>query len=52
MDDPLDDVAVKHRTPQAIDSVSQSHRYIDRIAGVRNGNAAVDGTRIGVHDPE
>lgn len=33
-----------------MDSVSQSYRYIVRTADVRGGNAAVEGTRIGVHD--
>lgn len=31
-------------------SVSQSYRYIVRTPDVRSGNAAVEGTRIGVHD--
>lgn len=30
--------------------ISQAYRYIVRSAGVRNGNAIVEGTRIGVHD--
>lgn len=29
---------------------SSSYRYITRHAGVRGGNAIVEGTRIGVHD--
>ena len=31
-------------------SVSQSYRYIVRIAGVRGGNPTVEGTRVAVHD--
>lgn len=31
-------------------SVSQSYRYIIRTPGVRAGNPAVEGTRVGVHD--
>ena len=31
-------------------SVSQSYRYIVRIAGVRSGNPTVEGTRVAVHD--
>jgi uncharacterized protein (DUF433 family) len=31
-------------------SVSQSYRYIVRTGGLRSGNAAIEGTRIGVHD--
>jgi len=31
-------------------AVSQSHRYIVRIAGVRGGNPLVEGTRVAVHD--
>ena len=30
--------------------ISETYRYIVRSAGVRNGNALVEGTRIGVHD--
>jgi uncharacterized protein (DUF433 family) len=30
--------------------ISESYRYIVRAAGVRNGRARVEGTRIGVHD--
>jgi uncharacterized protein (DUF433 family) len=30
--------------------VSETYRYIVRSAGVRGGNAVVEGTRIGVHD--
>ena len=30
--------------------ISETYRYIVRSAGVRNGNATVEGTRIGVHD--
>ena len=26
------------------------YRYLKRVAGVRGGNAIVEGTRIGVHD--
>jgi uncharacterized protein (DUF433 family) len=26
------------------------YRYIERVPGVRGGNAIVEGTRIGVHD--
>lgn len=33
-----------------MDSVPQGYRYIVRTAGVRSGNATVEGTRIGVHD--
>jgi uncharacterized protein (DUF433 family) len=29
---------------------SEAYRYIVRSAGVRHGNAIVEGTRIGVHD--
>jgi uncharacterized protein (DUF433 family) len=31
-------------------AVSEGYRYIGRHAGVRGGNALVEGTRIGVHD--
>ena len=31
-------------------SATNSYRYLTRIAGVRGGNAIVEGTRIGVHD--
>jgi uncharacterized protein (DUF433 family) len=31
-------------------STSQGYRYIVRTPGVRGGNAAVEGTRVGVHD--
>ena len=31
-------------------SISESYRYIARSAGVRSGNAIVEGTRIAVHD--
>ena len=30
--------------------ISETYRYIVRSAGVRGGNAIVEGTRIGVHD--
>lgn len=30
--------------------ISETYRYIVRSAAVRNGNAVVEGTRIGVHD--
>jgi len=30
--------------------ISETYRYIVRSVGVRNGNAIVEGTRIGVHD--
>ena len=30
--------------------ISETYRYIVRSEGVRNGNAIVEGTRIGVHD--
>jgi uncharacterized protein (DUF433 family) len=30
--------------------ISETYRYILRSAGVRNGSAIVEGTRIGVHD--
>lgn len=30
--------------------ISEAYRYIVRSAGVRSGNAIVEGTRIGVHD--
>ena len=30
--------------------ISETYRYIVRSAGVRNGNAIVEGTRVGVHD--
>ena len=30
--------------------ISETYRYIVRAAGVRGGNAIVEGTRIGVHD--
>jgi len=29
---------------------SETYRYITRTPGVRGGHAAVEGTRIGVHD--
>ena len=31
-------------------SISESYRYIVLTAGIRNGNARVEGARIGVHD--
>ncbi len=31
-------------------AVAENYRYITRTAGVRGGNARVEGTRIGVHD--
>ncbi len=31
-------------------TISESYRYIVRTPGIRNGNARVEGTRIGVHD--
>lgn len=31
-------------------AVPATYRYINRLAGVRGGNAIVEGTRIGVHD--
>jgi uncharacterized protein (DUF433 family) len=33
-----------------METKSTEYRYINRIAGVRGGNAVVEGTRIGVHD--
>ena len=30
--------------------IAQGYRYITRAAGVRGGNAIIEGTRIGVHD--
>ena len=30
--------------------ISETYRYIVRSVGVRNGNAIIEGTRIGVHD--
>jgi uncharacterized protein (DUF433 family) len=30
--------------------ISETYRYIVRSAGVRSGNATVEGTRIAVHD--
>jgi uncharacterized protein (DUF433 family) len=30
--------------------LDDGYRYIERVAGVRGGNAIVAGTRIGVHD--
>jgi uncharacterized protein (DUF433 family) len=30
--------------------ISETYRYIVRSAGVRNGNAIVERTRVGVHD--
>ena len=30
--------------------ISETYRYIVRFVGVRNGNAIIEGTRIGVHD--
>ncbi|MGH9660325.1 MAG: DUF433 domain-containing protein [Bryobacteraceae bacterium] len=30
--------------------ISETYRYIVRSEGVRNSNAIVEGTRIGVHD--
>ena len=33
-----------------MDSVPQTYRYIVRITGVRGGNAAVEETRVAVHD--
>ena len=31
-------------------TVSEGYKYITRDAGVRSGNARIEGTRIGVHD--
>jgi len=31
-------------------STGETYRYITRRAGVRGGNAIIEGTRIGVHD--
>ena len=31
-------------------SISETHRYIARSAGVRSGNPIVEGTRVAVHD--
>jgi uncharacterized protein (DUF433 family) len=36
--------------PDAGSSQEPSYRYITRSAGVRSGNALIEGTRIGVHD--
>jgi len=33
-----------------MEPISEAYRYIVRSAGVRGGNAIVEGTRIGVHD--
>ena len=33
-----------------MEPASETYRYIVRSGGVRNGNAIVEGTRIGVHD--
>jgi uncharacterized protein (DUF433 family) len=33
-----------------MEPASETYRYIVRSAGVRGGNAVVEGTRIGVHD--
>jgi uncharacterized protein (DUF433 family) len=33
-----------------INSSSTAYRYIVRQAGVRSGNATIEGTRVGVHD--
>ena len=33
-----------------MEPTSETYRYIVRAAGVRGGNAVVEGTRIGVHD--
>ena len=33
-----------------IDSSSTAYRYIVHQAGVRSGNATIEGTRVGVHD--
>jgi uncharacterized protein (DUF433 family) len=33
-----------------MDPISETYRYIVRSAGVRSGNAIVEGTRIAVHD--
>jgi uncharacterized protein (DUF433 family) len=33
-----------------MEPISETYRYIIRSAGVRGGNAIVEGTRIGVHD--
>jgi uncharacterized protein (DUF433 family) len=32
-----------------MEPISETYRYIVRSAGVRNGNAMVEGTRIAVH---
>ena len=34
----------------SMDSVSETYRYIVRLAGVRSGNPIVEGTRVAVHD--
>lgn len=31
-------------------STDERYRYIVRSAGIRNGHAVIEGTRIGVHD--
>lgn len=31
-------------------TVTEGYRYISRTPGVRGGTAAIEGTRIGVHD--
>lgn len=33
-----------------VNAGSPTYRYIVRVAGVRGGNAVIEGTRIGVHD--
>ncbi len=30
--------------------VADKYRYLTRVAGVRGGNAIIEGTRLGVHD--
>jgi len=35
---------------QVMGPTSETYRYIVRLAGVRSGNATIEGTRIGVHD--
>jgi len=39
-----------NRQHQVMEPIPEIYRYIIRSAGVRNGNAIVEGTRIGVHD--
>lgn len=39
-----------NRSHQVMGPTSETYRYIVRSAGVRSGDALIEGTRIGVHE--